>query len=201
MWKIAIPALIGVALGVLTAILVLPRPDAAVRTSGGVVTTGKALVGGPFSLVDHTGKPVTDRDFRGRYLLVFFGFTHCPDVCPAALQTVTAALGMLGAKANRVTPIFITLDPERDTPEKLSEYVKSFDARVVGLTGSLDQVHAVAKAYRVVFKKSESARGGNDYTLDHTSIIYLMDPNGEFVAPLSQARGAAEIAERLQEIL
>ena len=112
-----------------------------------VQTSGKALIGGPFTLVDQTGKTVTDQDFRGRYMLVFFGFTHCPDICPAELQVMSAALDELGPKADEVVPVFITLDPERDTQAAMGAYVKNFGSRFVGLTGSPEQIAAAAKAY------------------------------------------------------
>ncbi len=118
-----------------------------------VQSSGKALVGGPFTLVDASGKTVTDQDFRGRYMLIFFGFTHCPDICPAELQVMAGAMDQLGDKAKKVVPIFITLDPERDTPEAVGAYVKNFGPNIVGLTGSMDAVAAAAKAYRVSFSK------------------------------------------------
>src|SRR6185312_12588134 len=136
--------LIGAIAG--AAALVIARPP-----SADVTTTGKALIGGPFTLVGKDGKPVTDQDFRGKYMLVFFGFTHCPDICPAELQMVAEALDRLGDKANEVIPIFISVDPERDTPEVLAAYVKSFGPKFVGLTGSPDQIAAATKAYRVSY--------------------------------------------------
>jgi protein SCO1/2 len=140
--------------------------------------SGKALVGGPFTLVDDTGKRVTDKDYRGRYMLVFFGFTSCPDICPAGLQLISAALDKLGPKADRVTPIFISVDPERDTPQKLAAYVKNFNPHLVGLTGTPEEIAAVAKAYKVFYQKVANQSSPADYGMDHTSIIYLMDPNG-----------------------
>jgi len=120
-----------------------------------VQSSGAALIGGPFSLVGADGKPVTDRDFRGRYMLIFFGFTHCPDICPAELQVIAQALEQLGDKAKTVVPIFITLDPERDTPQAMANYVKSFGPNFVGLTGSPEAIEAAAKAYRVAYSKVE----------------------------------------------
>src|SRR6476619_7690993 len=114
-----------------------------------VQSSGAALIGGPFSLVGADGKPVTDQDFRGRYMLIFFGFTHCPDICPAELQVMAVALDQLGDKAKKVVPIFITLDPERDTPEAVGAYVKNFSSNIVGLTGSKEAISATAKAYCV----------------------------------------------------
>ncbi len=124
-WRIAALVMLSFLLGGLVAMAVLPGGRD--RLFSGLPTAGKALVGGPFSLVDHTGRKVTDKDFRGRYMLVYFGFTYCPDVCPSGLQVIAAALQKLGPKADRITPIFITVDPERDTPAQLAEYVKSFD--------------------------------------------------------------------------
>jgi cytochrome oxidase Cu insertion factor (SCO1/SenC/PrrC family) len=165
-----------------------------------VTTTGKALVGGPFSLVDHKGKRVTDKDFRGQYLLVFFGFTHCPDICPTGLQVVSAALDQIGSKAERFTPLFITVDPERDTPEALANYVQAFHPRLVGLGGSAEEVQAVAKAYRVYFKKVSTGSSPGDYTMDHTSIIYLMGPDGEFISHFTHATPVDSIATRLSKL-
>src|SRR5690349_7329011 len=123
-------------------------PDARERLlpAAGVRSVGQAMVGGPFTLVDHTGKQVTDRDFRGRIMLVFFGFTFCPDVCPSGLQVIAAALDKLGPQAQKITPILITIDPERDTPAQLAAYVKSFHPRLVGLTGTPEEIAAVVKA-------------------------------------------------------
>jgi protein SCO1/2 len=120
-------------------------------------TSGKALIGGPFTLVDQNGKTVTDQDFRGRYMLVFFGFTHCPDVCPAALQVMSASLDELGPKADEIVPIFITLDPERDTQEVMGAFVENFGSRFVGLTGSPEAIAAAADAYRVPYAKVQSS--------------------------------------------
>lgn len=165
-----------------------------------VVTTGTALVGGPFQLTDHTGKKVTDRDFRGQYMLVFFGFTNCPDICPTGLQVMTAALDQIGSKAERFTPLFISVDHERDRPELLADYVKAFHPRLVGLTGTADEVNAVAKAYRVYFKKVPNGPGPEDYTMDHTSIIYLMGPDGAFVSHFTHATPVDAIATRLSKL-
>jgi cytochrome oxidase Cu insertion factor (SCO1/SenC/PrrC family) len=145
----------------------------------GPTATGTALVGGPFSLMDHTGRRVTDEDFRGRYMLVAFGYTYCPDVCPGELQLISAALDRLGAKADRIAPIFITVDPARDTQDVLKAYMANFHPRFVGLTGSEAEIAAAAKAYRVYFRKVESP--GSPYLMDHTSLVYLMDPEGNYV--------------------
>jgi protein SCO1 len=149
---------------------------------GALPATGKALVGGPFSLIDHTGKRVTDQDFRGRHMLVFFGYTFCPDICPSGLQVISAALDKLGPAADGLTPLFITIDPERDTPEKLAAYVKSFHPRLLGLTGTPAEVAAVVKAYRVYARKVADEQHPKDYTMDHSSILYVMGPDGGMTA-------------------
>ncbi len=140
---------------------------------------GKALIGGPFSLVDTDGKHVTDRDFRGKLMLVFFGYTHCPDVCPTELQNMADVIDKLGPAANKVAPIFISVDPKRDTPQALSAYVKNFNKRIIGLTGNQDEVAGAAKAYRVYFRKADN--GSEDYSVDHSAFVYLMDQNGDYL--------------------
>ena len=170
------------------------------QVSNVLPSTGKALVGGPFTLVDHTGKTVTEKDFRGRYMLVYFGFTHCPDVCPTGLQVMSAALEKVGAKADQVTPILITVDPERDTPEQLASYVPSFHPRLVGLTGSPEQVGAALKSYRVYAKKVDDPKSAAGFTFDHTSLLYLMDRNGDYIAHITHATPVDRIAERLAKL-
>lgn len=166
-----------------------------------VTTTGKALIGGPFTLVGKDGKPVTDQAFRGKYMLVFFGYTHCPDLCPAELQVIAAALDELGPKANDVIPIFITLDPERDTPMVVADYVMNFGPRFVGLTGSPEQVAEAAKAYRIAYSKFQEDPTKDDYSIDHSALVYLMDKNGEYVTHFAYGTPAAKIAEALRRYL
>ena len=166
-----------------------------------VQSSGTALIGGPFSLVGADGKPVTDRDFRGRYMLIFFGFTHCPDICPAELQVIAQALEQLGDKAKKVVPIFITLDPERDTPEAMANYVKSFGPNFVGLTGSPEAIAAAAKAYRVAYSKVENKDLAGDYSVDHSALVYLMDPEGRYVTHFSYGLSADQMAEKLEKSL
>jgi protein SCO1/2 len=136
-------------------------------------------IGGPFSLVDHHGKAVTERDYLGKPTLVFFGFTYCPDVCPTTLFELSNRLKELGAYADRINVLFITVDPERDTPQQLALYVASFDERIVGLTGTPENIAAAMKAYRVYAKKILLNDGG--YTMDHTATIYMMNSEGRFV--------------------
>ena len=168
-----------------------------------VTTTGKALIGGPFTLVDQHGKTVTDRDFRGRHMLVFFGFTHCPDICPAELQVISASLDELGPKAEEVVPIFVTLDPERDTPEVMADYVKNFGSRFVGLTGSAEAIAEAAKAYRVAFSKFENkdAVGDDNYSIDHSAFVYLMGRDGEYITHFNYGAPAAKMTESLRRYL
>jgi cytochrome oxidase Cu insertion factor (SCO1/SenC/PrrC family) len=162
------------------------------------LSTGIALVGGPFSLTDQNGRKVTEKDFLGNYMLVFFGYTYCPDVCPTELQVMSAALESMGPKADRIQPIFITIDPERDTPAVMKQYVGNFYPRLVGLTGSAEEVAAAAKAYRVYYGKVESKSGAADYLMDHSSIVYLMDPNGTFLKHFSYTTDAAELAKAIE---
>ena len=166
-----------------------------------VQTSGKALIGGPFTLVDQTGKTVTDQDFRGRYMLVFFGFTHCPDVCPAELQVMSAALDALGPKADGVVPIFITLDPERDTQAAMGAYVKNFGPRFVGLTGSSEQIAAAAKAYRVAYSKFQQDKTSSDYSIDHSALVYLMGKDGEYITHFAYGTPASQMTETLRRYL
>ncbi|MGH6804926.1 MAG: SCO family protein [Methyloceanibacter sp.] len=168
-----------------------------------VTTTGKALIGGPFALVDQHGKTVTDRDFRGRHMLVFFGFTHCPDICPAELQVIAASLDELGPKAEEVVPIFVTLDPERDTPEVMADYVKNFGSRFVGLTGSPEAIAETAKTYRVAFSKFENkdAVGDDNYSIDHSAFVYLMGRDGEYITHFNYGAPAAKMTESLRRYL
>ncbi len=162
---------------------------------------GKAAIGGDFALTDHTGKRVTQKDFAGRHMLVFFGFTSCPDICPTALQTIAQAMDLLGPSAERVIPVFITIDPERDTVERVAAYVGQFHDRMIGLTGTARKIQAVAKTYRAYFEKVADESSSEDYAMDHTSIIYLMDGNGEYAAHFAFNTGGEEIARRTAEIV
>lgn len=162
---------------------------------------GRALIESDFSLIDHTGEPVTDEDFEGKWQLVFFGFTHCPDVCPTTLATVAQVLEALGGDAGKVAPLFITVDPERDTPESMAEYIAQFDRRIVGLTGSLEQLEAAARAFRVYYSKVEQEGVPDGYGMDHSTFLYLMDPEGAYAAHFAPQDDPAEIAGRIRRYL
>lgn len=166
-----------------------------------VARDGAAVsIGGPFELVDQHGQEVTQADFRGRYMLVYFGYTYCPDVCPTELQTMSQALDKLGDEAEQVTPVFITVDPERDTVEQLAAYAEHFHPRLVALTGSPEQIAAAAKAYRVYYRKAEDD-SASDYLMDHSNIVYLMDPEGRFVTHFGGGTGPERMAEQIGEYL
>jgi protein SCO1/2 len=182
------------------AALVLTRPA---PTAGTVISTGKADIGGPFSLIDQHGKTVTDQDFRGRYMLVFFGFTRCPDICPTELQVMSAALDGLGPKAEKVVPIFITLDPGHDTPEAVGAYVKNFGENFVGLTGSPEAIDKAAKAYRVAYQQFEY-KGKDEnygYSIDHSAFVYFMGPDGELKELFNYGTPAEKITATLERYL
>lgn len=161
---------------------------------------GKASIGGPFQLVDGVGKTVSDTDFRGKFMIIYFGYTFCPDVCPTSLGEIAAALDMLSPEQlEKVVPIFISIDPERDTPEVVGAYVKHFHSRLLGLTGSLDAVKSVAKSYKAYFSKGESDADG-DYPVDHTSYTYVVGPDGQFVTAYRHATPAQDMAKSLKDM-
>jgi len=195
-------AVVGVLAGVVVALVSLPEARRALLPSGPTpITTGKALVGGPFSLLDQTGRRVTDKDFNGRHMVVMFGFTSCPDICPSGLQVLSAALDRLGDKAKRVAPIFVSLDPERDRPETLKDYLASFHPSLVGLTGTSEEIAAAAKAYRVYYKKVPVDGSPGSYTIDHSSFFYLMDDKGAFVTHMPHSTNPEKMAERIASVL
>jgi len=148
---------------------------------GKAIRIGTPTIGGPFTLVSTNGEDVTDRSFRGKWLLIFFGYTSCPDLCPTALANVSAALEKFGPDTSQLQPLFITVDPQRDTREVMANYLKSFDARILGLTGTQAQIDCVTKNYRVYVALDKSERGGEDYLVSHSAYLYLMDSKGKFV--------------------
>jgi cytochrome oxidase Cu insertion factor (SCO1/SenC/PrrC family) len=160
------------------------------------------VVGGSFTLVDHSGKTVTDADYRGRHLLIYFGYTFCPDMCPTALTTIGEALRILGKAGDKVTPALISIDPERDTPEQLKMYVSYFHPRQIALTGSAAQVAAVAEAYQVFYAKAKrEGDDPDDYLMDHTSATFLVGPDGKVMHRFGHATDPEAMAARLKELL
>lgn len=160
--------------------------------------TGVADVGGPFSLIDQDGLRKTDQDFLDRYMLVFFGFTYCPDVCPTTLAVLSAALDEIGPAAENIVPVLITVDPARDTPEALKPYLSTFGPNFVGLTGTEEEIAAVADAYHAYYEIVEGE--GGDYTLNHSTAIYLMGPDGKFVTSYTLNMGPDAIAADLSNL-
>jgi cytochrome oxidase Cu insertion factor (SCO1/SenC/PrrC family) len=167
----------------------------------GPIQTGTALVGGPFSLLDHNSRRVSDRDFLGKYVLMFFGFTQCADICPTELQVMSAALDELGKDADKIQPVFVSIDPDRDTPEVLKRYVANFHPRLIGLTGSPGDVAAMAKTYRVYYRKVDSSIVPGDYQMDHSSSIYLMGPDGRFLKHFGYTTDARALADELRSAI
>ena len=205
---IALAAVAVVVAAAVAAWILTPGPG-----GGSERTGGQAAIGGPFELVNTQGETVTQADFRGRYMLVYFGFTYCPDVCPSSLMDMSRALDRLAedapAKAERVVPIFITVDPARDDVQAMRDYVANFHPRLVGLTGSQQQVKAAADAFRVYYEKvspqeyfgSEAAASGTeaDYLMAHSSYMLLMGPDGGYITNFKYEAGPAEIAQGLKE--
>ncbi len=166
------------------------------------VETGISLIGGPFALIDQKGRVRTDKDFKNKYMLVYFGYSYCPDICPTGLQAITDAMEGLGGDAQSVQPIFISVDPERDTPEQLASYMENFNPRFIALTGSKAQVEDAMKQYRVFAQQADDPGSENtEYLIDHSSIVYLMAPGGEHVAHFTHATPASEMVEGIKKHL
>jgi len=164
--------------------------------------SGTALIGGSFQLTSHEGRTVTDKDFRGKYMLVAFGYTYCPDICPAELNIISKAVGKLGNQADRIVPIFITVDPERDTVDQMAAYISSFHPKFVGLTGSAEQIRQAASAYRVYYAKAGgSSSDEDDYLVDHSTFIYLMDPKGDYVTHFGYGITSDELADKIRKAI
>ena len=161
--------------------------------------TAPAAIGGPFQLTDQSGQTVTDKSMQGRPSLIFFGFTHCPDVCPTTLFEISEVLKAMGKDADRVNAYYISVDPERDTQAAMKEYLSSFDPRLKGLTGNTEEIAKVLSEYRVYAKKVPLKDG--DYTMDHTALVYLMDRNGKFVSPFNMNRKPEDAASDLEHYL
>ena len=179
--------------------LAAARAAPAQRSAAEVMDTlmwGREPVGGPFALIDHVGRARTDKDFRGKLMLVYFGFTYCPDVCPADLQSIGLALDRLGESSARVQPLFITVDPERDTPQHLAEYLTMFHPRLIGLTGDAAAIRQAADAYKVYYAKVMNQKG-DDYTVDHTAFIYLMGDDGKYLGFFPPGTDAERMADMI----
>jgi protein SCO1/2 len=187
--RLAIPLaafVLGLVVLGITAVLTLAPPSR---------STGTANVGGPFTLTNQDGRVVTDREFLGRPHLVFFGFTHCPDICPTKLFEISEALRATGDKGGALRALFVTVDPERDSPAVLKSYLGSFDDRIVGLTGTQEAIDGAVRVYRAFARKVPTKDG--DYTMEHTALVYLMDKNGRFVGSFNLNRPPAEAAQEL----
>ncbi|MBV8797038.1 MAG: SCO family protein [Hyphomicrobiales bacterium] len=185
--RVVVAALVVVVLGFAAFILMTPREG-----------PRAALIGGPFTLQDGDGKTISDQTLRGRPFLVYFGYTHCPDVCPTELAKISDILGKMGDKP--VPALFITVDPERDTPKLMQDYVSSFNPAIVGLSGSPKAVQATEKTFRVFARKGEKQPDG-DYSMDHSSVVYLMDKNGAFVEAFNVERPPEDAAKELEKYL
>ena len=175
------------------------RPISASESMDAVMW-GKGTIGGPFALIDHTGELRTEADFRGKLLLVYFGFTHCPDICPTDLMAIGGALKALGPQADAVRALFVTLDPKRDTPALLSAYVDSFHENITGLTGDETAIRRVAHAYKVYFNRVPG-KTTDDYGFDHSAYIYLMDREGKFVGAFPPATASERMVAVLKPLL
>lgn len=188
------------ALIVAAAILMAATPLAACnREGGGGLAGSRPQIGGPFNLIDMNGKPVTEKSLLGKPTAIFFGFTYCPEVCPTTLTDLTVWLKMLGPDADKLNVVFVSVDPERDTPEQLRLYLSNFDPHIQGFTGAPDAVAKAAKAYRVYYQKVPQEGGG--YTIDHSSSVYLFDANGQFVAPIPYQSPPDRAVHQLKALL
>lgn len=197
--RLALALAIGFAISLGLAWTAIQKDHREARATRPAPVAGSA-VGGPFTLIDHNGVTRTEKDFAGQYLLIYFGFTFCPAICPTELQKMNVALNKIGPLAERVQPLFITIDPERDTQSVMAAYVKPFHPRLLGLTGTVEQVQAALKAYRIYARKVEDP-AMSEYTMDHTSYIYLMGPDGTLIDLYGMDSTAAEIAAGLQRAL
>jgi protein SCO1/2 len=162
--------------------------------------TATSAIGGPFKLTDQNGQPISDADLKGKPFLVFFGYTHCPDVCPTTLFEVSEVMRSLGKDADRAKALFVTVDPDRDTPAVLKDYLSSFDPNLIGVTGDEAALNAVEREYRVYAKKVPTGKDG-DYSMDHSAVVYLMDKRGRFVAPFKLDRKPEDAAAELRKYM
>lgn len=188
-----------VTMGLLLAVLLIGAGGFLWLSSGG--RDNPLGIGGPFTLLDGNGQTVTDKDFRGKYMLVYFGYTFCPDVCPTTLNAVADAMDKLGPAASNIQPLFITVDPKRDTPAVVKQYAAAFGPKIEGLTGTPEEIADVAKEYRVYYAEHRTGNGPNDYSMDHSSVLYFMGPNGDFIAPVRADQSGEEIAVNLKKLM
>jgi cytochrome oxidase Cu insertion factor (SCO1/SenC/PrrC family) len=189
----------GVAAAAIGSLLLWPN-EPAQRSAAelmDVVMWNREPIGGPFALIDHTGRPRTDADFRGKLLLIYFGFTYCSDVCPTDLQAMAAAVDQLGPAGELVQPLFITVDPEMDTPEQLKTYVALFHPRLIGLTGGIKQIRSVARAYKAYFAKTAPGKG-DDRGVDHFGLVYLVDAAGKYIGFFPPGTSADRMVQEIK---
>ncbi len=195
MIRMALAALVGLIMAAVIAWMTVRHDQ---RQAGGVATgVAPASIGGPFTLTAHDGRTVSDTDFQGKYRLVFFGYTFCPDICPTELQTIAQAMDQMGDSGADVQPLFITIDPARDTPPVLAEYVALFHPSIIGLTGTADQIAAVAKEYRVYYARSQGEPDPTQYLMDHSTFSYLMAPDGSFVTVFAKDTTPEQMVEAI----
>jgi len=188
-----VAAILAVAVGLGLGFLIpVGKPDLEVSQS---------FIGGDFEMVNHRGETVTQETFKGRHMLVYFGYTFCPDVCPTELQAVTVALNDMGKKADAITPVFVTIDPERDDVAAVREYIGFFHPRLVGLTGTPAQVEAITDAFGVFYAKARDTGETSDYLMDHSSLIFLMDEDGRYVTHIRTGTAPEVIARQLIDAL
>ncbi len=172
-----------------------------IADTGTITDSGEAEIGGDFTLTDQNGKQVSNKDFSGKYMLVFFGFTNCPMICPTELLTMTEGLKLLGQDAKKMAPIFITVDPERDTPERMKEYLKNYHPAIVGLSGKKEDIEKVEKAYKVFASKVPNKEDKQNYNVDHSAYTYLMGPDGKFITHFNSNGAADKLAEGIKKHL
>lgn len=195
-YRILYALIFGVSIGLLSGFLVFWNSIPQSTTKNTVVP-----IGGSFTLVDVSGKQRTEKDFFGKPMLVFFGFTNCPDICPSGLQTLTIALHNIGKYSQNLTPLFVSIDPERDTPQTLGNYLESFHSDIQGLTGSPEQIQKIIKTYRVYTKKISDPSEPNRYFFDHSSFFYLMDIEGKYVKHFPSSISAEALSSELSSYL
>ena len=189
----------GRSTAVISAVFLLSLWMAGLGMPDAPLAAGKS-VGGPFTMTNHTGKTVTDRDFRGRFMLIYFGYTYCPDVCPTGLFDMSEALDMLGDDADLVQPLFVTIDPQRDTPKVMAEYVALYHPRLIGLTGSAEETERLARAYHVYYSEYVD-HDLSGYQLDHTANIYFMGPDGQYLTFFPYAHPPNLMAEEMKSLI